>query len=162
MGDDLRAQSNSRVYRYSHCDCAGELTDEIQIGSKGIGIQFDEHSNVQALKSFRSLKYRVWVGVMGQLYVVGTHDAAKSTFRLEHWYAIVPFTEYLVKDMNIVPHEVHKINRTSLRRSDFERTGDFDPHSPKFNPSIYQRKGQKERGKRAASNKGLQQDGQPR
>ena len=141
LSNDLRAQSASREYRYSYCDCAYELTDQIRIGSKKIGIAFDEHSNVEALKSFRSLKYGVWLGVLDQVYVVGTHDAGNCTFRLEHWYTVAPFTEYWVKDWNTVPQKVYKINRRNLRRSDFKRTDDFDPDSPNFNPSIYQRKG---------------------
>jgi hypothetical protein len=149
--NDLRAQSGSQIYRYSHCDCAFQLTDQIRIGSKDIGIRFHEQSDEQALQSFRSLKYGVWLGVVGQLYVVGTHDAGRSTFRLEHWYTIVPFTEYWVKDWNTVPHEVHKVNRNSLRRSDFKRTDSFDPDTPTFHPSFYQRK--RTHRKRAASQK---------
>jgi hypothetical protein len=119
-------------------------------------IQFDEHSDEQALKSFRSLKHSVWLGVIDQLYVVGIYDAAKSTLRLRHWYAIVPFTEYLVKDQSVIPHEVYKKRRANLRRSDFERTADFDPASREFNPFIYQRKRASVRQARAASNKALQ------
>jgi hypothetical protein len=119
-------------------------------------IQFDEHSDEQALRSFRSLKYSVWLGVYDRLYVIGTYVAAKSTFRLDRWYTIIPFTEYLVKDESILPHKVYKKRRVNLRRSDFERTGDFDPGSQKFNPSIYQRKRERTRQMRTASNKALQ------
>jgi hypothetical protein len=155
MSGELRAQRSSRVYRYNHCDCAGELPDQIRMGAKEVPIRFDEHSDEQALKSFRSLKYSVRLGVADRLYVVGTYHAAKSTFRLEHWYVLVPFTEYVVKDMNIIPHQVYQVRRRGLRRSDFERTGDFDPGSPRFNPAVYQRKGRRVRGTRAASSKGL-------
>ena len=140
MSSELRAQSGSRAYRYSHCNCAGRLPDQIRIGSQDMPIQFDEDSDEKSLKSFRSLKYSVWLGVVRQLYVVGIYKAAKGRFRLNGWYAIVPFTEYLIKDENVIPHQVHKIKRSSLKRSDFERNGDFDPNSPKFNPSLYQRK----------------------
>ena len=156
IGGDVGAQSSSREYRYSRCDCAYQPPDEIRIGSKLMPIRFDEHSDEQALKSLRSLKYSVLLGVVNHLYVIGTYDAAKSTFRLDRWYTIVPFTEYLVKDQSVLPHEVYKKKRVNLRRSDFERTGDFDPGSPKFNPSIYQRKRARARQKKAASNKALQ------
>lgn len=156
MSGELRAQSGSRVYRYSHCNCAGHLPDQIRIGSQDMPIRFDEHSDEQSLKSFRSLKYSVWLGVVRQLYVVGTYNAAISRFRLNGWYAIVPFTEYLIKDENVIPHQVYKIRRSNLKRSDFERTSDFDPDSPEFNPSLYQRKEQRRRGKKAAANKHLQ------
>ena len=147
-GSDLRAQSSSRVYRYSRCDCAYELPDQIRIGSKLMPIQFEEHSDEQALKSFRSLKYSVFLGVYDRLYVIGAYDAAKSTFRLDRWYTIIPFTEYIVKDESVLPHRVYKKRRANLRRSDFKRTDDFDPASPKFNPSIYQRKRDRVRQKR--------------
>jgi hypothetical protein len=137
--DDLRAQSSSTTYRYAHCDCAYQLTDQIRIRSEAIGIRFHEQSDQQALHSFRSLKYSVWLGVVGQLYLEGTHNPGNGTFRLEHWYAIVPFTEYL-QDMTSYPHEVQKLKRNGLRRSDFKRTDDFDPDARKFNPSIHQRK----------------------
>jgi hypothetical protein len=96
------------------------------------------------------------VGVVDQLYVVGAYDAAKSTLRLSRWYAIVPFTEYLVKDQSVIPHEVYKKRRVNLRRSDFERTADFDPASPEFNPFIYQRNRARVRQATAASSKRLQ------
>jgi hypothetical protein len=155
-GSDLRAQSGSRVYRYSRCDCAYELPDQIRIGSKLMPIQFDEHSDEQALKSFRSLNYSVFLGVYDRLYVIGAYDAAKSKFRLDRWYAIVPFTEYLAKDHSVLSGEVYKKKRSNLRRTDFKRTADFDPASPEFNPLIYQRKRERVRQKRAASNKALQ------
>jgi hypothetical protein len=154
--DNVRAQSVSRVYRYSHCDCAGVLPDLIRVGAKEVPIRFDEHSDEQALKSFRSIKYSVWLGIASRLYVTGTYNAAESTFRLEHWYTVVPFTEYLVKDEESIPHEVYKVRRKALRRSDFERTVGFDPYSPKFNPAFYQRRGRRVRAKRAASYKDLQ------
>ncbi|HEY5883616.1 MAG TPA: hypothetical protein VIT88_02970 [Pyrinomonadaceae bacterium] len=103
-------------------------------------IRFDEHSDEQALKSLRSLKHSVWLGVYDRLYIIGSYDAAKSTFRLDHWYTIIPFTEYLVKDESVLPHKIYKKRRVGLQRSDFERSGDFDPGSPKFNPAIYERK----------------------
>jgi hypothetical protein len=151
MSADLRAQPGSRVYRYEDCDCAGELPDQIRVGAKLLPIRFDENSAEQALKSFRAVKYSVWVGIYDRVYVVGTLNAAKGTFRLERWYTIVPFTEYLQK-MNTGLPEVRKIRRSGLRRSDFKTTADFDPYSPEFNPAAYQRRRHRRQVKRAASN----------
>jgi hypothetical protein len=44
IASELKAQSSSRAYRYSYCNCAYQLTDQIRIGSKLMPIQFDEHS----------------------------------------------------------------------------------------------------------------------
>jgi hypothetical protein len=133
-------QEPKKEYGYIFQETTGQ-NQYIVVDSQRLPIRFADTSNKMALQSLRALKHRVLTGNSGgeNIFVVGDYDVTSHSFLLDHWYIKVPFVEYVPDDETYPPGPVHKVNRPSLERTDFE-TYDFDPFNPSFDPHFFERR----------------------
>lgn len=93
-----------------------------------------------ALKSLEGLRWNVlYPNSRGdKIFLRGEYDPQSKSFRLSHWYIKVPFEAVVVEDETVVPHNVRKVTRQSLERTDFEAKNGFNPNDPAFDPKSFQ------------------------
>jgi hypothetical protein len=98
-------------------------------------------SHQLALKSLQALRLNVlYPNAQGdKIFLRGEYDHQSNSFRLSHWYIKIPFEALVIDDETHVPHNVHKVTRQSLERTDFETRNGFDPKDSVFDPKAYQR-----------------------
>ena len=97
-------------------------------------------SDPMALKSLRALKWNVlYPNSRGdKIFLRGEYDSQSQSFRLSHWYIKVPFESLVIEDETHVPHNINKITRQSLERTDFETRDGINPNDPAFDPKKFQ------------------------
>lgn len=151
--DNGTPKQTFKTYGFIHKETTG-LTAFVRENGKEVPVQFDSTSNKLAIDSLQALKYSILLNnsdgdkifVVGKLLpqVLATPPASNSAqsekyqmFVLEHWYIKTPFTEIRMKDGQETPSESDKINRTSLAKSDFEKSKKFDPQNANFDPTIF-------------------------
>ena len=136
----IRNEKPKKEYGYIFQESTGQ-NQYILADSQKLPIAFNERSNKMALQSLRALKASVLYGSSGgeNMFVVGEYDVTSHSFLLDHWYIRVPFVEYVPDDETYLPGPVHKVNRPSLERTDFE-TYDFDPFNPSFDPRLFEKR----------------------
>jgi hypothetical protein len=134
-------QKSKKEYGYVFTESTGQ-TEYILVDSKELPIFFNDRSNKMALQSLRALKPSVLYGNCDgkNMFVVGEYDVTSHSFLLDHWYIKVPFVESVPDDEKYLPGPVHKVNRPSLERTDFERKDGFDPLSPSFDPRLFEKR----------------------
>ena len=98
-------------------------------------------SDQLALKSLQALSSNVlYPNAQGdKIFLRGEYDHQSNSFRLSHWYIKIPFEALVIEDETHIPHNMHKVTRQSLERTDFEIRNGFDPKDPAFDPKAYQR-----------------------
>lgn len=127
-------------YGYVFHESTGQ-SQYIIMDGREVPVKFDDASNQIALKSFYALK----PGIVYQnnegdrIFVLGDYDRQSQSFRLSHWYIKVPFEEVVIEDETHIPHNVHKVTRQSLERTDFEPKNGFNPNDPAFDPKSFQK-----------------------
>jgi hypothetical protein len=129
-----------KEYGYIFEETTGE-NQYILVDSQKLPMTFNQKSNKMALQSLLALKPIVLYGNCDgkNMFVVGEYDVTSLSFILDHWYIKVPFVESVPADETYLPGPVHKVNRPSLERTDFE-TYDFDPFNPSFDPHLFERR----------------------
>ena len=97
-------------------------------------------SDPMALKSLRALKWNVlYPNSRGnKISLRGEYDSQSESFRVIHWYIKAPFEALIIEDESHMPHNVNKVTRQSLERTDFETRHDFNPNDPTFDPKKFQ------------------------
>jgi len=97
-------------------------------------------SNRVALKSLQALKWNVlYPNAHGdKIFLRGDYDDQSHSFRLSHWYIKVPFERLVVEDETDIPHNMYRVAGSSLERTDFATSNDFNPNDPAFDPRSFQ------------------------
>lgn len=134
--------SNDKEYGYVFEETTGQnqfiVIERLKFPVKAF---ISDAPNKVALDSLLALKWNVLYanGAGDRIVLVGEYEPHGKSFRLTHWYLKVPFEALVVKDEAVVPHEIHKVTRQSLERTDFESDYGFDPNNPAFDPKAFQR-----------------------
>ena len=97
--------------------------------------------NQVPLKSLQALKWNVLYpnSEGNRIFLRGRYDHQSQSLHLSYWYIKVPFEALVLEDETRVPHDIHKVTRQSLERSDFEIRNGFNPNDPGFDPRLFQR-----------------------
>ena len=137
--DDKKLNDYGYVFHESTGPNQYIIMEGRQVPIKGL---VSDASDQLALKSLQALKWNVLYpnGDGDKIFVRGEYDPQSQSFRLTHWYIKTPFESLAIEDETDVPHNVHKVTRDSLERTDFEIKNGFDPKDPGFDPKTYQRR----------------------
>ena len=129
------------VYGYLFEESTGDNRFILMEGRKvSVNTFVADPSMQMALKSLEGLKWNVlFPNSRGdKIFLRGEYDPQSHSFRLSHWYIKVPFEAVVLEDETNVPHNMQKVTRQSLERTDFEARNGFDPNDPAFDPKSFQ------------------------